>query len=270
MKIKFLSGILTLLFISCGFNGKEKEETASVPKFQNNGHELVYNMVQKVGSYDLLKTKKDVVYTYTYQTPDGKADISTEKYVFDGEYSYGAYMQHERTLPELEGLIEQGYDGSNFWLRHNGEYVESEDQLQRVKFNRPTNFYWFTMMQKLLDDGITYEYLGEKTVNNKAYDIVKISFDFAKSKPTDIYQVYINKETGLIDQFLFTVVDFGVIETPYLMLLEYENIDGILIPVNRKYKKSTWDSALNNDPWITVTWTNIKFNNDLKPELFKK
>jgi hypothetical protein len=270
MKIKILSGVLSMLFISCGFGGKEKKETISVPDFRNKGHKLIYNMVQKVGDYDLLKAKNDVVYTYTYQTPDGKTDVSTEKYLFDEEYSYGAYKKHERTLPELEGLIEQGYDGTDFWLRHNGEYLAGEDQMQQVKFNRPTNFYWFTMMQKLLDKGINYDYLGEKMVDNKAYDIVKISFDFAKSKPTDIYQVYINKETGLIDQFLFTVADFNVVERPYLMLLEYEKVDGILIPVTRKYKASTWDGELTDKPWITVNWSDIKFNNGLEKDLFKK
>ena len=64
-------------------------EQTAMPKFQNKGHELVYNFVQKVGTYQNLLDKKDVVYTYTYQTPDGKKDIATEKYIFQNELSYG-------------------------------------------------------------------------------------------------------------------------------------------------------------------------------------
>lgn len=49
----------------------------STVTFQNKGHELVYQMTQQVGDYQALLDKKDVVYTYTYETPDHKTDVST-------------------------------------------------------------------------------------------------------------------------------------------------------------------------------------------------
>ncbi|MCH3885249.1 DUF6503 family protein [Tenacibaculum aquimarinum] len=245
---------------------QEKENTIS---FQNKGHELVYKMTQKVGDYSKLSNKKDVVYTYTYQTPDGKSDISTEKYIFNGELSYGKYNKHQRTLANLEGIIEQGYDGSEFWLKNNGKLINDAKALKRVAFNRPTNYYWFTMMQKLLDPGLNYEYLGEKTINNLNYDIVKVTFESKENTPKDIYQLYINKETNLVDQFLFTVMDFKKAE-PLLMELAYENIDGLLIPTKRRYKNSNWNADVTDKPWILVNWTNIKFDNNLNKELFRK
>ncbi|MCH3882236.1 DUF6503 family protein [Tenacibaculum aquimarinum] len=245
---------------------QEKENTIS---FQNKGHELVYKMTQKVGDYSKLSNKKDVVYTYTYQTPDGKSDISTEKYIFNGELSYGKYNKHQRTLANLEGIIEQGYDGSEFWLKNNGKLINDAKALKRVAFNRPTNYYWFTMMQKLLDPGLNYEYLGEKTINNLNYDIVKVTFESKENTPKDIYQLYINKETNLVDQFLFTVMDFKKAE-PLLMELAYENIDGLLIPTKRRYKNSNWNADVTDKPWILVNWTDIKFDNNLNKELFRK
>ncbi|MUU78276.1 hypothetical protein GN138_07455 [Winogradskyella sp. HL2-2] len=253
---------------------KEVDNTEAVKTepmtFKNKGHELVYNLTQKTGNYQTLLNKKDVVYTYTYKTPKGEIDISTEKYIFNGELSYGAYSQHQRTLPQLEGLIEQGYDGSEFWLKNNGTIIEDEAALKRVAFNRPTNFYWFAMMPKLLDPGVIYEYLGDKTIDSIVYDIVKVSFTSTDNKPTDIYQLYINKNTGLVDQFLFTVADFGKMEVPFLMKVEYEDIEGILIPTKRKYKSSNWEAEVTDQPWISVNWTNIKFNNGLKEAIFKK
>ena len=276
MKFSLLTSILLSIFlISC----KDKPQTEdpgaattqeATPTFQNKGHELVYTMIQKVGTYNSLARKMDVVYTYTYKTPDGKTDISTEKYLFDGELSYGAYKKHERTFPELDGLIEQGYDGKEYWLKHKGEILNDSTRLKRVAFNRPTNFYWFAMFQKLLDPGLNYEYLGEKTIDQKEYDIVKITFDATDEKPTDVYQLYINKDTSMVDQFLFSVVDFGVMETPYLMHLQYEKVDGLLIPTKRLYKKSTWEAEVNEEPWIKVTWTDIKFNNGLGKADFEK
>ena len=287
MKINFLVLIVvSSLLLSCG-NKKEsktdeqekekievatkiEEKQETIPTFQNKGHELVYKMVQKVGDYQMLSKHKDVVYTYTYQTPDGKADISSEKYIFDGELSYGEYRQHQRTLADLEGTIEQGYDGTEYWLKHNGEGIEDEASLKRVAFNRPTNFYWFAMLQKLLDPALNYEYIEEKKVGDTMYDIVKVSFVSTEEKPTDIYQVFINKETLLMDQFLFTVADYGVMETPFLMQVKYEKVDDIWIPTKRQYKKSTWDADVDEKPWIHVTWSDIKFNNELSIADFKK
>lgn len=271
MKINILPIIIfTCVLASCN-NGKHTNSQENISlEFQNKGHELVYHMVQKVSDYSTLLKNQDVVYTYTYQTPDGKADISTEKYIFDGELSYGSYQQHERTFPDLIGGIEQGYDGSEYWLKHKGEIVYDLNRLKRVAFNRPTNFYWFTMFQKLLDPGLNYQLLEEKTIGNKEYDVVKITFNSTDEKPTDIYQLYINKKTSMVDQFLFTVADFGVMETPNLMTVEYEDIDGVLLPTKRKYKKSTWNADVSEAPWIKVTWSDIKFNNGLKKEDFKK
>jgi len=50
----------------------------------------------KSRNYEKLRNIKDVVYTYTYQTLDGEADISTEIYIFENELSYGKY--YERTV----------------------------------------------------------------------------------------------------------------------------------------------------------------------------
>jgi len=278
MKFNLLVSIILASFLaSCKSDNKPTEKveqeietkTEVLQKFKNKGHELVYSMVQKVGDYQKLRAKENVIYTYTYQTPDGKTDISTEKYIFDGELSYGAYQKHERTLPELQGSIEQGYDGSEYWFKNNGEIVNDEAILKRVAFNRPTNFYWFSMMQKLLDPGLYYEYLSQKTLNGIAYDIVKISFESKDGKPKDIYQLYINKETNLVDQFLFTVADFGRMD-PLLMKIEHEFIDGILIPSKRKYKASNWNAEETDAPWVSVNWTDIKFNNKLTKADFKK
>lgn len=271
MKLINLIFICTLL-CSCQTNEKKESEentpTISKVAFQNKGHELVYQMVQKVGSYERLKALRDVSYKYVYQTSDGKMDISMESYIFDGELSYGSYYKHERTFPELDVKIEQGFDGDSFWFKHNGKLLTAEKYLKRTEFNRKTNFYWFAMLQKLLDPGLKYEYLKETKIDKKDYDVVKVSFDSKSGKPTDIYQLYLNKETHLVDQFLFTVADFGSMD-PRLMKVEYESIQGILIPSTRKYTKSDWNGVALNDDWNSVTWTEIKFDNALSKDMFQ-
>ena len=125
-------------------------------------------------------------------------------------------------------------------------------------------------MQKLLDPGLTYEHIGSTNIEGKGYDIVKVTFESTDGKPKDIYQLYINQKTQLVDQFLFTVADFGVMDTPNLMQLKYETIDGLMIPTKRKYKKSTWNADVSEKPWIKVNWSDIKFNTDVTKNDFKK
>ena len=177
------------------------------------------------------------------------------------------YETHERTFPQMEGVVEQSFDGTKYWLRHNGKVISDTTALKRVAFNRPTNFYWYALFQKLTDPGLNYEYLGPQELQDQSFDVVKISFE-SDEKPRDIYQVHINQETGLIDQFLFTVAEFGMVDTPLLMQVEYEEVDGLLIPSKRKYKRSTWEAEVNDSPWIEVNWTNISFDNELDASAF--
>ena len=260
-----------LSLISCK-NEKTVEKTAetiSEPamEFQNKAHELVYQMVEKAGTFQDLLALKDVSYTYFYTTPDNDRDSANEQYIFDGELSYSNYFKHERTLANLEGTFEQGYDGKNFWLKHNGEYISDSNMMKRVVFNRKTNFYWFTMMQKLTDPGLNYEFVGEDTIEGKDYNIVKISFN--SDKPTDIYQLYLNKKTSLVDQFLFTVADFNKMD-PFLMKVKYEEINGLHLPTTRIYTAGNWEGQNLSENWIKVNWKNIKFNTNIPKTRFEE
>tara|TARA_R110002049_G_scaffold80951_7_gene205873 strand:+ start:666 stop:1457 length:792 start_codon:yes stop_codon:yes gene_type:complete len=263
-----------MLLTACGNKETKTKETTKKVKvqsleFQNKGHELVYNMTQKTGSYQDLLNLKDIVFNYTYRTPDKKEDVSIESYIFDGELSHGTYLKHERTLPGLKGKMQQGYNGKDFWLKIDGQEITDNEAIESVKFTRKTNFYWFAMMQKLLDPGINYQYLGQESIDGKDYEIVKITFSSADDVATDIYQLYINPETHLVDQFLFTVVSKNVTD-PILMRVKYENINGVLLTTYRKYTKSDWKANVIKDAWVEELTKDVKFNQDLDKALFNK
>lgn len=264
--------IFSTLLTACGNKeAKTKETTKAVevqtPIFQNKGHELVYKMTQETGSYKDLLNLKDIVFNYTYRTPDQKEDVSIESYIFNGELSHGSYLKHERTLPNLKGKMQQGYNGKDFWLKMDGQDITDSSAIESVTFTRKTNFYWFAMMHKLLDPGINYEYLGEDTIEGKLYDIVKITFNTADNVASDTYQLYINPATRLVDQFLFTVVSKNVTD-PILMRVNYEKVEGILLTTYRKYTKSDWEATVLKDVWIEEITKDIKFNQNLDTALF--
>jgi len=125
-------------------------------------------------------------------------------------------------------------------------------------------------MQKLLDPGIKYEHLKEAVVDSTTYEVVDLTFDTPAGVASDTYRLYINKETKMIDQFLFTVVDKGVVEEPLIMRNKYEQIEGVMIPTYRKYTRSNWDAEVLNDSWVEEISKDVKFNVGYGKEVFAK
>ena len=255
---------LSLFLIAC----QPAEKSAKpIPKAE----QLIRDMVTAIGGEDALKKLKDVEYTYTYESFDGFSDVSTERYIFEGELSWAEYQEHKNAVfPNQEGLVVQGYDGKSSWVTFNGDPVEEEAPLRMADFLRKTNFYWFAMQFKLLDPGLNYSYEGSREVEGLTYEIVKVSFNENVGDVQDDYLLYINPETHLIDQFLFTVRDFGR-EAPLMMRVEYEEIEGVKLTTYREYALANWVGEIDAaEGWTKEISTNIKFNNGFRPENFSK
>ncbi len=253
--------VLTIFFILTG-----------ILQAENNGNkdpkELIEQMTEVTGSYDDLKSLKDVEYTYIVKNVDtGKSDISIERYIFDGELSRGKFLQRDgNTFPELKGEIIQGYNGSESWMTVNGKPVSDDSALKYADFTRKTNFYWFAMMQKLLDPGIIYSYKGKEKVGGIEYDLVELSYEPGIGDVSDTYTLYINPETHLIDRFYFTVMDFGITD-PILMEVDYKQFEGVKLPVTRKFSAVVPDMGTMN---VVEVMTDLKFNNGFDKTAFDK
>lgn len=223
---------------------------------------LVDRVHAAVGGLDRLKALKDVEYTYVYRdNATGEEDISLERYVFEGELSWARYSKREKhALPAMAGEIVQGYDGNRTWVTRDGVLLENEQAVGTADFLRKTNYYWFAMMFKLLDPGISYAYEGSRQVGATAYDLVRIGFAEGVGDASDTYLLYINPQTGLVDRFLFTVMDFGMSE-PLLMTVEYAEVEGLKLPAVRRYIQSNWAGEIVGEAWIDEIMSEIRFDN---------
>jgi hypothetical protein len=99
--------------------------------------------------------------------------------------------------------------------------------------------------------------------------LVGIGFDPGVGDVQDTYVLYLNPKTHLVDQFLFTVMDFGIKE-PFLMKVKYEEIAGLKLPTKRKAAAADWDGILKDENWVAEISENIKFNNGFTREMFEK
>lgn len=251
---------LLVLIMSQAALSENKENTD--PK------QLIEKMTEVTGSYDDLKSLKDVEYKYTVKNKDtGKSDISIERYIFDGELSWGKFLQRDdSTFPELKGEIIQGYDGKESWMTLSGKIVSDNTALKYADFTRKTNFFWFAMMQKLLDPGIIYTYKGKEKIKGIEYDLVQLSYEPGIGDVSDKYTLYINPETSLVDMFYFTVMDFGITD-PILMEVEYKQFDGVKLPVKREFGATVPDFGTMN---IVEVMTELKFNNGLDKTMYTR
>jgi hypothetical protein len=64
--------------------------------------------------------------------------------------------------------------------------------------------YWFVMPYKLKDTGVTLKYGGEKaTDDGRAADMLVLTFKEVGDTPDNKYDVYVDRETGLVTQWSF-------------------------------------------------------------------
>ncbi len=218
-----------------------------------------------VGGSARLKALRDVRFTYDYnQVSKGTKDVSVETYIFANEFSRGDYSTHQvNVAPQLKGKVTQAlHNGKPFFI-HEGKQLKDPKLLGATTFLRKANYFWFTMMFKLTDPQTVTSVLPQRKVGNTTYDVVKVSYDAAKTgkKLNDSYILYINPKTRLVDQFLFSLPAFGVKEPVLLFEVEYAEAGGIKY-ISKRTMFGTDGKGNKKGPAQTIqTVSNIKFNN---------
>lgn len=234
-----------------------------------DANKIIADMVEAIGGKQNYYNLGDVTYDIEYKNPVAPITfIGKETYVFDKELSSGIYSKHSLVAPNGEKVVE-GYDGTNAWIKINNQLVTDPKPNGVARFLRKTNYYWFSMLFKLQDTGVNLKHTGTASLDGRNYDLIKVTFGDKVGDAQDTYVLYVNQRTKLVDQFLFTVVGFGV-KDPFLMKLNYETISGIRIPSERTYIEANWEGDIIGKKWTTTYWSNIKFSTNPDKSLFVK
>jgi len=255
--------ILSLLILcNCTSISKNQNESLEVEK-DTPARTLIKKVCAQTGTYNDLKKLNNVEYTYTIHAVNSDVkNVSKERYIFDGELSWAQYLPQDQ-LPIKTDTTTQFFDGNKVTLYTNQEKTTKKSEVEFAGFVRRTNFYWFTMMQKLLDPGVNHKLLDSRMVNSTNYKIVEMTFDDGIGVVQDKYLLYINPDSYLIDQFLFTVKDLDFApDDPLLMQVEYSTVNGLKIMSQRSVRQSTWDGKADGLIIYQQSNKNIKFNND--------
>lgn len=232
--------------------------------------QVLDKMISVVGSYDKLRSMKDVEFHYIYDNFDAGRDVSHEKLIFNGEASWARYTEHQRNvLPGQPGIAEQSLINGVPQLTLDGKFITDEKAVGATVFIREVNPFWFSMIYKLEDGSTIYEYQGTETVDGQEYDKLLLTYDngMTKKAADDKYILYFNKKTHLLDLFYFSLPAFGIKDPILRMTHHYQTVDGIYIPmVRRSYAPNpeTGEYGLNGE----YTFKDVKFNNGFKSKDF--
>lgn len=275
---KFLAIAMVLFMVACGPKDKKAqadeqnmvETVVPEPVYDTTNPETILAAIEHShGGWNDLWKKGDVEYTYTYHSPaNDKKDVSIERYIFSSEASFGKYSQHEiNVMPDTEGEVVQYFNGNETVVLVNGEKTDDPQGNAVGEFLRKANHFWFVMPYKLNDSGTITTYQGQEEHNGTTYDKLHVTYDpeVTGKEQNDIYILYVNPETKLIDRFYFSLPFLGVNEPVIIANYEYEDIDGQLVSSKRTYFLPS-EQGYAEDPSIVQTLSNIKFGNGFTEE----
>ena len=267
----FVAIIISGLFISCK-DAQNKTEKTTIENKADPIKKVSYDIgtpkslllaVREACGGDKLNSLKDVEFDYYYISPDGKKDISKERYIFDNEISWAKYSVHEINIsPDLEGNIVQYYNGESTTVYNNGQALYDPEIVEIGQFLRQANYMWFNMMFKLTDPGIIYKYEGQEEIDGTLFDLVNVTYDpkVTGKEVNDTFILYINPETRMVESFYFSLPAFGFDKPVLHAKLTYEEIDGIMV-MTRRIMSSPLPDGNGMTLMVDQRLENIKFNN---------
>lgn len=278
-KVSFLALASLIFFGSCAEQAKKSAETVeaaaekvmekAAPAYDTSDPKTILASIAHAhGGWGDLWSKKDVEYVYEYRQADGKADISTERYIFSNEASFAKYTQHDvNVMPDHKGDVMQHFDGETTKVMADGKEMEDPQVVGVGDFLRRANYFWFTMPYKLGDDGINADYMGQEEYNGVTYDKVNVTYDASVTgkEQNDTYVLYVNPDTKMVDRFYFSIPFMGLNDPLIIANYQYENIDGQKIATKRTYFMPSPD-GYGDEPSLVQTLTNVKFNNGFTNE----
>lgn len=272
--MKKLCALLSLFSVFLLFGclqDSTKPKTSSVPI--SEASKLINEMNDSLGGLENYRNLKDVTFSLTYRDTLKKVqDVSTEKFLYEGELSWATYTEHTKNVfPESKNPVIQACNGREAWVITDGNFIPAPPAKKMAKFARNTSFFWFNMMYKMSDSGTIHKILPDRTFGGKEYNIVEVSYEENLGDAQDKFVLYLNKETKLVDHFIFSNMFFGPDVPPRMMHVDYETYHGLKFPKKLSYEMCNWEGNLKTGPMrAEKLFSNVEFNTDITKEQFEK
>lgn len=120
----------------------------------------------------------------------------------------------------------------------NGQEVADPKDLLTFGYRRFINdTYWLLMGYKTFDPGVTRVYDGEKAdAAGRIYDVVRLSFSNVGLTPGDVYWMWVNRDSGLVDEWHMKLEGDTEDEPSVVLFHNYTRFSNLLISTRREIK----------------------------------
>ncbi|GAB5520464.1 MAG: hypothetical protein RhofKO_27150 [Rhodothermales bacterium] len=209
--------------------------------------------------YAPVETKADSVALAALNASGGADALAALRYLrfnfgFDrnGEVSVGREHLWDRVTGRYRVEWEGGEDSTYVVLFNvndheagqtylNGQAVAEEDNaslLQRAYSGYINDTYWLLFPAKLLDPGVNRAYIADSS--NAERDVITLTFEGVGLTPGDTYWVYVDKASGLVNQWAFRLQNADADSEPrFYKWLDYQALQTPAGPVNLSPRKES-------------------------------
>ncbi|MCG8603764.1 hypothetical protein MJD09_02040 [bacterium] len=221
---------------------RSDSETAVEPGFDPSKSdaraiEIVNEMWQALGGRENWENARDLSFCWIVER-DGKDAV-------DYRHDWDRHTNRYR----LEGTNRQG---QHFVALFNTDSKQGEVYLNEEKmlpdsskikmltsaYGRYINdVYWLIMPFKLNDPGVLLSYDGEKEVDGRTYDVVKVTFEGVGLTPGDTYWAYIDKEERLMHKWEYVLQGWEPDREPTASWWrDWQDFGGIKLAMNKDFE----------------------------------
>lgn len=167
---------------------------------------------------------------------DGKIAVSFPQQWdrFTGDYRVRG---RHRDGGDVEVIMNVNTKQGRAWK--NGEEQANPAELLDFGYRRFINdTYWLLMGFKSFDPGVTRTYDGVKTdACGDGHDVVRFSFANVGLTPGDVYWMWVNRDSGLVDEWHMKLEGSKPEDPPSVVLFrDYRRFGGLLISTRREMK----------------------------------
>ncbi len=100
--------------------------------------------------------------------------------------------------------------------------------------------YWLVMPFKLKDSGVTLIYAGEDTLQTgQPAEVLELTFENVGVTPENKYQVFVNKETNLVEQWAYYNQNTDSLPRFITPWVNYQEMNGLMISGDRGVRQIT-------------------------------
>lgn len=229
---------------------------------KSEGGQLVWESIEAHGGLEKWFANGALSFHFDYQPLDGKVRRNS----FQTIDQWSVRSVHELAT---DRSVHFGWDGANAWV-----YPDTAEVPVNVRFWANTPFYFLGLPFVVSDEGIQYEVLPADTLDNRVYDLVRITFKGETGDaPDDFYVLYIDQQTKLLGALRYIVSypgffpDGGHSPEKIMKVKGLTNVDGIRL--SSGYETYWWKESVAGEHITNIDVSDVSFKKELSEDFFE-